>query len=295
MVGNGNHERFYDWAAFKNRFTMPSNNNEAYPSNLGFWYTFTQGNIQWIQISSEHDLTEGSEQNLFLTNALENANKQRDQYPWVILSIHKPIYCSIDGGPRFADVLEDILIKYKVDLTITGHMHAYERIHPVKDGVVTLKPVKQFMHQGIHDKTVLSNKKVDVYYSKDQGPVHVMQGNAGGFQFERFSHPSPEWSAFRMTTGFVIPDFQRSVTEEYKEINKKIADRFDISDNTELTYEEIYDYPLVSKPDIDVSFNYSHTYGFGAITAINSTHLHYRMIPNVDGQFNHDEFWIVKL
>jgi len=53
----------------------------------------------------------------------------RATVPWIVLTIHKPIYCSADGSPHFANELEDLLIKYDVDLTIVGHMHLYEVIH----------------------------------------------------------------------------------------------------------------------------------------------------------------------
>lgn len=51
----------------------------------------------------------------------------REQVPWIVVSLHKPVYCSdISSGQRFASLLEDLLIEYDVDMTLTGHLHAYE-------------------------------------------------------------------------------------------------------------------------------------------------------------------------
>jgi hypothetical protein len=301
MVGNGNHERFYDWAAFMNRYHMP-NNNPTLPSNGGFWYTFTYGNIQWISLSSEHDLDASSEQYAFLKQALDQAAANRDNVPWIVLTIHKPLYCSVDGSPSFKDLLEPILLEYDVDLTLTGHMHAYERIHPVNQGQVTVYPTSEFVVEG--DKKNIVIQKVDTYRATGFGPVHVMQGHAGGMQFERFIQPQPDWSAFRMANGLIPPNVSsdHSVRAEWNRLYPNdVLNLFDdlncVGEEKNKRLCEIYQtLPLLTEKELSLSvgFNYSHTFGFGYIQAINSTHLLYEMVPNVDGLLNHDKFWIVK-
>lgn len=98
MVTDGNHERFYDWAAYQARFTMPTNTLEkdGYESHGNFWYSYQYGNAQWISLDSEADLDEGSPQITFLKTALEKANANRASIPWVVVTLHKPLYCSID-------------------------------------------------------------------------------------------------------------------------------------------------------------------------------------------------------
>jgi len=286
MVGDGNHERFYNWTAFTNRYKMPSNPDLG--SNGNFWYTFNYGNIQWVSISSEHPLDEGSPQMNFLRAALEAANANRATVPWIILSIHRPIYCSVDGSPSFAARLEPILLEFDVDLTITGHMHAYERIHPVANGKVTVWPDKLRESNSSHSLNTNKFGRTDVYYSKGKGPVHVMQGHAGGMQAERWISPTPEWSAFRMADGIVMPNLKgEDIYADYF---------YDLTDDSNQSLEEVENLPLFPRNlSLDLfNYNYSHTYGFGLITAYNATHLHYEAIPNVDGKRNHDEFWIVK-
>jgi hypothetical protein len=283
MVGNGNHERFYDWAAYTNRYKMPNNAPEL-ASNGNFWYTFSYGNIQWVQISSEHPLDAASEQYAFLQAALAKANANREVVPWIVLTIHKPLYCSVEGSPHFADELEAILLQYDVDLTITGHMHAYERIHPLKAGVVTTYPKRMG----------LDKKFIDVYEdATGKGPVHIMQGHAGGMQAERFVQPKPDYSAFRMANGIIPPDRSRSSAQDWARQHNM---QLDLSDASTMDYHAIEDLPLISAEDrsLSVEYNYSHTYGFGLITAYNATHLHYEAVPDMDGEFNHDQFWLIK-
>ena len=78
MVTNGNHERFYDWAAYSNRYKMPS----SAQSNGNFWYSYNYGNVHMVSISSEHDLSADSPQISFLINDLQQATTNRENVPW---------------------------------------------------------------------------------------------------------------------------------------------------------------------------------------------------------------------
>ena len=131
MVGNGNHERFYDWAGYTNRYHMPYGKSGG--SADGFWYSYEYGNVHWVSISSEHSLDDGSEQKNWLVQDLKKASGgNRLTVPWIVVSVHKPLYCSDKGTPQgYRELLEPLMLENDVDLVISGHMHAYERIHPV--------------------------------------------------------------------------------------------------------------------------------------------------------------------
>jgi len=275
MVSNGNHERFYNWTAFTHRFEMPANEPSMPFGNGNFWYTYSYGNTRWISLSSEHDLSAGSPQLMFLTAALEAATSQRQSIPWIIVSIHKPLYCSAEGTPGgFAEALEPTFIEFDVDLVIVGHLHAYERVHPVQAGVVTVYPERNAAGE-------------DVYYSQGHGPVQVVQGNAGGMQAEKWVQPQPAWSAVRMANGF-IPKNQTSTTVEGE--GDSIWDR----EKGKLHHlEEKYENTVIAHEVFDSDYDYVDTYGFGAATFVNSTHLFYQGIP-VDGTVGFDSFWVVK-
>ena len=239
MVTNGNHERFYNFSAFRNRYHMPYELSGG--SNDNFWYSFDYGNVHYCSISSEHDLEDGSPQKMWMEQDLAAASSpdRRAAVPWVVVAIHKPLYSSCDGAPGgYADLLEDLVIRYDVDLLLAGHMHSYERVHPVRGGEVTAYPSSQQVNGA------------DVYFSEGKGPVYVIQGNAGGMQAERWAQPAPAWSALRFANGFVTPNVTSGVS----------------SDGLEQS----------SLPD---DYEYANTFGFGVVTAHNATHLEYEVVP----------------
>ena len=110
-----------------NRFTMPKQNT----SNGIFWYSFDYGSMHVTMISTEHDLTPGSEQYVWLENDLMNVD--REKTPWLVLSGHRPMYNSemypsdFKVSQQFQILYEPLLIKYNVDITFFGHYHSYER------------------------------------------------------------------------------------------------------------------------------------------------------------------------
>jgi hypothetical protein len=286
MVGDGNHERFYNWTAFTNRYKMPQ--NAALGSDGNFWYSFNYGSCHWISISSEHDLGEGSPQRTFLVAALEAAVANRAVVPWIVLTLHKPLYCSAEGTPGgYAAKLESLVLHYDVDLVISGHMHGYERVHPMKDGVATVFPVKG---------PTVDTRRTDVYHALGKGPVHIMQGHAGGMQFERWTQPQPDWSAFRMSNGYVVPNRTRatdSIERDERGYMLLNGMRVDLSDDSTQTDAQLGTLPL-QMPDILDHYNYTDTYGFGVITLANCTHLHFQSVSDTESHVAADEFWIVK-
>ena len=305
MVGDGNHERFYNWSAFTNRYQMPQSQAQENPSGGNFWYSFDYGNVHWVSASSEHDLTEGSEQLLFLQRDLEAAVANRAQVPWIVFSLHKPFYCSDDGTPGgYADLLEETLLRYDVDLTITGHMHCYERVHPVKGGEVTVWPQKQLLSPpappGVAATTAEAKEvEMDVYYLSESGtgPVHVVQGHAGGMQAERWLQPQPMWSAVRMANGYVPPNNTDAAVAATVTTMQGEEVPLDLSDGSPLRSTDIPQVPLLPRgfsEEDERSVYYSDTYGFGIIRAVNSTHMYYSSVLDTDNNVAGDQFWIVR-
>ena len=65
---------------------MPDNGNGI------FWYSFDYGSVHTIMLSSEHDLSPGSEQYEWLENNLLSVD--RNETPWLIVEAHRPMYNS---------------------------------------------------------------------------------------------------------------------------------------------------------------------------------------------------------
>ncbi len=112
------------------RFQMPTSTH----SNGVFWYSFDYGIVHTVVISSEHDLSPGSAQYVFLEHDLENVD--RSKTPWVVLESHRPLYEGEGSGSWWSqnlvgqamrDEFEDLLLAYQVDLVLAGHYHEYQR------------------------------------------------------------------------------------------------------------------------------------------------------------------------
>mmetsp|Transcript_35578 Transcript_35578/g.87508 ORF Transcript_35578/g.87508 Transcript_35578/m.87508 type:complete len:328 (+) Transcript_35578:848-1831(+) len=95
--------------------------------------------------------------------------------PWVVVMFHAPWYNSNAGhfkeAWRAQEALEQDLYDAGVDVVLNGHVHSYERSHPV--------------HKWGVDPC---------------GPVHLVVGDGGNYEGPyggSWREPQPEWSAFR--------------------------------------------------------------------------------------------------
>jgi hypothetical protein len=110
----------------------------------------------------------------WLKGDLASINKQRT--PWVLVSLHAPWYNSNTAhqgdGEGMRQALEAMLVAGGVSAFFTGHVHAYERSHPV-----------------------VNNRVV----APGAGPVHFNVGDAGAGLYTSWK-PTPAWSAFHSAT-----------------------------------------------------------------------------------------------
>ena len=123
----------------------------AKPNNR---YSYDQSIVHTIMLSSEHNLTSGSDQYEWLENDLKSVN--RTITPWLVVEMHRPMYsesllCQSGdpfvlprshplsptdsvrywGGATVAlgmrSEFEDLLYEYRADLVLSGHYHSYLR------------------------------------------------------------------------------------------------------------------------------------------------------------------------
>jgi acid phosphatase type 7 len=190
MVGIGNHEAWYNWTAVTSRFHMPS--GPTVGAEPPFWWSMNHGLVHWVHTCSEFDLSSGSPQAEWIAAdlAAAAASAQRGIVPWIVLTIHRPLYGSESSWEDLRQQLEPLISLYKVDLVLSGHIHAYERTHPVgNDGASYELPSSQ------------DGDGNDIYY-QPSFPVYITQGNSGAGQEERWMNPVPEWSAVRWANGY---------------------------------------------------------------------------------------------
>jgi len=104
--------------------------------------------------------------------------------PFVVLTAHRPMYCSnefeydqhIVGAP-IQTIIEPLMVKYSVDLYICGHAHCYERMFPTING------------------TVISHGSDKKTFVNPGAPIHIVQGTGGIFSQKKWVQPAPLWSA----------------------------------------------------------------------------------------------------
>lgn len=181
MVSSGNHEQerpcqpeVSAFVAYQERFRMPFDR----PSHLqrrNLYYAFRVGLVHFIVLTPYVDSSAASLQYQWLQEELA-ARVDRERTPWLVVIMHGPWYNSNTAHqghePHMAmkQNMEGLLFRYRADLVIAGHVHAYERSHPVYKEQV-----------------------------RPDGIVYVVLGDAGNREglAPTYVDPQPAWSAFR--------------------------------------------------------------------------------------------------
>nr|CCA24554.1 Iron(III)zinc(II) purple acid phosphatase putative [Albugo laibachii Nc14] len=190
MVASGNHEeeepckaKTDPFISYQKRFCMPyvSEPDSLQQGNL--YYGIRVGMTHFIILSPYIDTTRNSSQYRWLEEELGRVN--RALTPWLCVLMHGPWYNSNTAHqnrrePHFEmkKNMESLLYDNKVDVVISGHVHAYERSLPVWKEQVRL-----------------------------DGIVYVVVGDGGNREglASSFLQPAPQWSAFRKALyGYIL-------------------------------------------------------------------------------------------
>jgi len=195
MVAAGNHDIDKQYAGnqiflgYEHRFRMPrvkppelgvfdgdcedgAMNMDAPPYPLPYewgnsYYAFTYGPARHVIVNAYADMSPGSTQYEWLENEL--ASIDREKTPWVLLTMHPPIYNTFSlhhHDPQiFAakEHLEPLFVNYHVNLVLTGHIHAYQRTDYIAFGNLT-----------------------------ETGPMHITIGAGGRKADAPFTNKEPE-------------------------------------------------------------------------------------------------------
>jgi len=225
--------------SFLNRYSMPLHTlrnlkvKEHVSTRLTrdppqYYYSFDYGPVHIVMLSSYDPYNTSSAQYDWLAQDLQKANENRATIPWIITAFHSPMYSSSTGHGgsdlEFRKQIEHLLRKHKVDLTITGHDHGYERTFPVYD--------EEPLERGLH------------HYTNYAGTIHILAGTGGATADPWLELPS--WSAVRESTwgytkikGTLYPPTLR-VT--YWRANNTKGDEFVIMRQSETVEMTSFDY-----------------------------------------------------
>ena len=160
MTVPGNGESDLHWYARYHRYPSPEN-----------YYTFEFGNAQFFMLDSNRKIAPGTEQYQWLSRQLEESDAT-----WKFVCHHHCAYSS-DGDDygdtwngeasyfvhRNVSAAIELYEKHNIDVVFFGHVHAFERSYPIRNGKV----------------------------SKEGGVRYVETGGGGG-NLENFS-PFPSW------------------------------------------------------------------------------------------------------
>ncbi|KAI9986269.1 hypothetical protein PInf_025196 [Phytophthora infestans] len=176
-----------NYTAYNTRLKMPYEESSG-TSNM--WHSLDHGPIHFTSLSTESDYP-NAPANAF-TIWTKNGNFG-DQLSWIEADLKKadanrenvPVLNSENDVPiaqtaKVQAAFEDLLLKYKVDVVLTGHKHYYERHLPIASPKAVLDGVSE-------------DFKV---YENPQAPVHILSGGAGQSEGLSFSpkHTS-SWNA----------------------------------------------------------------------------------------------------
>jgi len=171
MTLPGNHEMEIagtqpQFLAYTSRLRMPSQQQ--------LFYSYNYGSVHMVMLNSYMPFAHGTPQHDFLRADL--AAVDRKVTPWLVVACHAPWYNSNRAHENEAEevlmrrAMEDLLYNHSVDLVFAGHVHNYERTHPV------------YRNRTDHG-----------------GPVYITVGDGGNREgVAKEWNRAPEWSAFRL-------------------------------------------------------------------------------------------------
>ena len=178
------------WAAcmkdYHYRWVMPQ-----WEETHSMWYSFSFGPVHFLMLNSEAGLWCKQLQNLtaqleFAEKDLIEISKKRDEFPWVVVGVHRPLYTTCNSTAEqqtMRDQYQTLFERYNVDVIISGHVHNYERTWPVT---------------GNYSAT--ENATVEVQadptrYVNPKYPVSIVSGAAGnGESVDGFSGSPYNWT-----------------------------------------------------------------------------------------------------
>ena len=148
------------------------------------YYSFAFGPAKNIILSAYSSMEPESQQYKWLVDELENVDRTIN--PWVLISIHTPIYNTFHKhfyDPQIHAAkkhLEPLWVKHRVNVVFTGHIHAYQRTANVAmDKLTNTGPV--------HITIGAGGRQCDAPFKNKTAEEWIVKRDASFFGYGRFS------------------------------------------------------------------------------------------------------------
>jgi len=239
MVTPGNHERYKNFTFLNFRTRMP-----LYNKTKNHYYSFNVGKMHIIALNYYlyDQETDFIREQMFewMEADLAAANATRNERPWIIITTHQPIYCSLndpDDQPRKRcfnfyerySRFDEIYYKYRVDLVLQGHAHIWERTTPLYQN----KTQNYETYSEGQKKNFIINPKAPVYTLESATGNSYYMGRSG--EYENYTvninetlgytivtvvnGSSIRYEHFASKTGELLDYFYLNKGDEYKAFN----------------------------------------------------------------------------
>lgn len=229
--------------AYYNIFSMPSQGEAGgVASGAKGYYSYNYGNIHFVALESEAIDKENrrlyeppNDQVRWLEKDLA-ANKQM----WTVVYFHHPPFTkgshNSDTEPDLAAIREKIVPifeKYKVDLILNGHTHAYERSKPMTGyyGLSKDFDEKKYVTETTSGKWDGSTNSCP--YVKNQAPMYIVAGSAGAYGTPKdgYPHKSMYYSYVEKGGSFYFEVENNQLSAQFINEDAVILDKFTMLKN----------------------------------------------------------------
>ena len=137
------------------------------------YYSFNYKNIHFLALSTEVPYDDDSQQYEFAINDLEKYSTD-SSIDWIVVFFHRQSYSSakyLEDEEDFRDTYHPLYDKYKVDLALQGHIHAYERTYPIN------------FNDDDEDEPIIGDVNPNIY-ENPTGTIFIAVGTGGAHKMD---------------------------------------------------------------------------------------------------------------
>eukprot|EP00980_Cylindrotheca_fusiformis_P030571 scaffold25049_cov127-Cylindrotheca_fusiformis.AAC.3 len=148
------------------------------------YYSFNYGPAKHIIVSAYSSMEPDSAQYEWLVKELKSVDRKIT--PWVLLSIHTPLYNTFHKHKHDAQILaaqqhlEPLIVQHHVNVVFTGHIHAYQRTKNVAMG----KPDRK---GPMHVTVGAGGRQCNAEYENESQEEWIEHRDSSFFGYGRFS------------------------------------------------------------------------------------------------------------